>query len=201
MKKIYFNSETIVAFHIGRGGRFNNPGHLSFVGEHKIGDFTDNLWSPTIIDENAEDGYIDDERPEAEWTCESGDSVGLTNAMVASGIGRIEYDGEYDTTYTMYLKDVEQDSREWDAIFATKWIDAEDAKMYLCPILAVESVEDLAEYINEHEDWDLKVSEVIERNGWKDETDEQYGVCYDEYEEKRVVLDENGKAQVIDVEE
>jgi hypothetical protein len=38
------NERKIVAFHIGRGGRFNNPGYLRFIGEKKIGDFTDDLY-------------------------------------------------------------------------------------------------------------------------------------------------------------
>ena len=29
-------NQTIVAFHVGRGGRYWNPGHVSFIGEKKI---------------------------------------------------------------------------------------------------------------------------------------------------------------------
>jgi hypothetical protein len=32
------NQKTIVAFHLGRGGRFNNGGHKSFVGQYTITD-------------------------------------------------------------------------------------------------------------------------------------------------------------------
>lgn len=39
-----FAQSTIVAFHIGRGGRFNNQGFRSFIGEEKIGKFTDDLF-------------------------------------------------------------------------------------------------------------------------------------------------------------
>lgn len=35
---------TIVAFHTGRGGRFYNPGHTTFIGEKKISDFTGDLF-------------------------------------------------------------------------------------------------------------------------------------------------------------
>lgn len=201
MKTIFFNAKTILAFHIGRGGRNNNAGHLTLIGENKIGDFVGDLFSPVVDDPESEDGYKDDERPEAEWTNEAGSSVGLTNAMVASGIGRIDEDGEYDTTYTMYLEDVEQDSKEWEVIFKDNSFAGEQAQMWLRPILAVETVEDLAQYINEHDDWDVMVSEVIEREEWQDETGDQYGVCFDDDEQKRVVIDENGKAQVIEVEE
>lgn len=37
-------TSTIVAFHIGRGGRFHNAGFKSFIGAKKITDFTDNLF-------------------------------------------------------------------------------------------------------------------------------------------------------------
>ena len=32
-------NQTIVAFHVGRGGRYWNPGHVSFIGEKKISEF------------------------------------------------------------------------------------------------------------------------------------------------------------------
>lgn len=35
---------TIVAFHVGRGGQFYNPGHLTFIGFHEIGEFTERLF-------------------------------------------------------------------------------------------------------------------------------------------------------------
>ena len=37
-------NKTIVAFHIGRGGIFYNPGYISFIGEKTISDFVDNLF-------------------------------------------------------------------------------------------------------------------------------------------------------------
>lgn len=36
--------ETIVAFKIGRGGRFNNGDHRTFIGIHAISEFTGDLW-------------------------------------------------------------------------------------------------------------------------------------------------------------
>lgn len=104
MKKTTFKAETIVAFHIGRGGRFNNGGHLTFLGEGKISDYTEDCMNPVMIDENSDSDQpelIEDNSPEAEWTDYNGNSVGLTNAEYQSGIGRINIDLEYNTTYTM----------------------------------------------------------------------------------------------------
>lgn len=56
-------------------------------------------------------------------------------------------------------------------------------------------LEELAQYINNNEDWQLEVTNIIERNGWNDETGEAYGVCSNDY--AKVVLDEQGTAEVI----
>ena len=85
-------NKTIVAFHIGRGGIFYNPGYISFIGEKTISDFVDNL-------------FLSEEEEEKEFLDGNGNSVGLTLADVESGIGTINIDGGYDTTYTCYLTD------------------------------------------------------------------------------------------------
>lgn len=43
----------------------------------------------------------------------------------------------------------------------------------------IDNVNQLARYINSCEDWELQMNEVIERNGWVDETGEDYGICND----------------------
>lgn len=133
MKTTTFNDNTIVAFHIGRGGRFNNGGHLTFLGEGKISDFTEHCCAPSkvLIDEYCNDTLVDDTDPNAVWTDMNGNEVDLTNEEYNNGIGRIVMDGEYDTTYTMLLKDVDRGSQEWDAILASSNYDAEDALAYL----------------------------------------------------------------------
>lgn len=61
----------------------------------------------------------------------------------------------------------------------------------------VRTLEQLARYINGCDDWSLEVSDIIADNGWKDETDVPYGVCSDGM--AKVVLDERGEAQVIEI--
>lgn len=192
MKTIYFNEETIVAFHVGRGGQFNNQGHLTFVGENKIGDFIEDLFWDTDDKGNA--------LPDAELRKETGNLVGCTWKEVESGIGRIDIDGDYNTTYTMKLSDVEQDSKEWNAIFKAHGYDAEQAQMFLRQELAIDKLQELADYINAHNDWEYSVNDIIEKNGWTDQTDEDYGVCESCDGFTRVVLNENGDAEVIEEE-
>lgn len=196
MKKTTFNESTMVAFHIGRGGRFYNGGHLTFLGEGKIADFTEDCCAPStiLVDEDGnEELIVDMETPDAMWTDENGNGVGLTNEEYKDGIGRIDMDGEYDTTYTTYLKDVEEGSDEWDAIFASNHSDALDAQMFLCPQMGIETLEELADFINENEDWSNDVKAICENNCWEVENDEWH-VCNDG--ENQVIFDDTCTARV-----
>jgi hypothetical protein len=97
---------TIFKFKVGRGGRFYNPGHLSFEGVTKGISYTsefNDLFPPMKNEEE------EDDSPEAEWSDGSGNSVELTNAMVECGIGRINMDNDYDTVYTIFAKDCDDD--------------------------------------------------------------------------------------------
>lgn len=85
------NENLIVSFHIGRGGRFHNAGHLSYLGERKIGSFISDLFES--------DGVFTD--------C-GGREVGLTQDDVDSGVGAIRIDFDYDTTYTKKVADLEE---------------------------------------------------------------------------------------------
>lgn len=56
-------------------------------------------------------------------------------------------------------------------------------------------MEQLAEYINAHDEWTLEVTDIIERNRWKDNTGEEFGVCSDD--KQKVEINEQGQAEVI----
>lgn len=58
----------------------------------------------------------------------------------------------------------------------------------------IKNLNQLAKYINQHEDWMLEVNDVIESNGWIDETGEEYGICNDG--ELRLSFDSTMKAVV-----
>ena len=99
-KKI--NMKTILEFHVGRGGRFNNAGFLKCNGVVKsISDtenFKNNCYPPKY-----KNGNDDLKTLKAEWLNCNGNSVGLTNEDVKNGLGKIDLDGNYDTTYTTYM--------------------------------------------------------------------------------------------------
>lgn len=121
----------IVAFHISRGGKFNNPGHITYLGEKRIGEFISNL-SPSYANASKVANIIGD-RPNLQWLFSKafdgdiaaqnklisiglplgetiylddvGDNTGLTQSDVDTGIGRIDIDGIYNTTYSKRLMD------------------------------------------------------------------------------------------------
>ena len=127
--------KTIVAFHIGRGGRFHNAGHLSYVGEKRIGEFTNDLFTrfenqdkykdrfgydrtygsdqkcilDLITDEEFEElelrfGITREDLGELMYYDGGGNGVSLRQKDVESGIGTINVDFQYDTTYTDYIE-------------------------------------------------------------------------------------------------
>ncbi len=121
----------IVAFHIGRGGNFHNQGHLTFLGENEIWRYVDELFisfenADTVAREigdraNLKAKYYqaieEDEAAisfldriglplgERVYIDGSGHEVGLSVAESESGVGRIDIDGQYNTTYAKRLAD------------------------------------------------------------------------------------------------
>ena len=131
------SKNTIVAFNIGRGGIFNNAGCKSFIGEKNIGAFVGNLFLchenlHSILRDNE---YNSDERSEIMGLIEKenfdllydlfeisekdlgeivyfelgGMPVGLSAEECETGIGCINIDKDYDSTYTSYLFDCSQE--------------------------------------------------------------------------------------------
>jgi len=87
---------TIVMFHIGKGGRFNNGGHLTYKGVHELSEVESYFGKHLFIHE--------DDKTLNEVYDSSGDEV-CTMDEYNSGIGTINFDNEYDTYYTKTIKD------------------------------------------------------------------------------------------------
>lgn len=120
-------NKTILAFHIGRGGKFNNAGYLSYIGQKDISYFTDNLFLKFENEDDVlsqiegkenleqlfekcrdEDDFTEFEKRtgldlgEKVYFKNTGNTVGLSELECMTGIGRIDIDGEYETYYTGY---------------------------------------------------------------------------------------------------
>lgn len=123
-------NKTIVAFHVGRGGRFNNQGFTKFIGDKNINEFTDKLFDAfeneqevckkiegkpkltalfDVIRENEDPKDIEFfkihglDLGKKVYVDSNRNKVGLD--VENDGTGTIDIDGEYDTTYAKYLKD------------------------------------------------------------------------------------------------
>ena len=124
--------ETIVAFHIGRGGRFHNSGHVSFIGFKTINEFTSDLFvsyenytelSEELkkypnLGEKLQKCFEDDDfvffKKKFGWNIGKkifidggGSPVGLDVENDGTGIINIDYD--YNTNYCKYLSECNED--------------------------------------------------------------------------------------------
>lgn len=113
---------TLMAFSIGRGGRYNNQGHLSFLDQDKsIAEYTDKLF---ITDRDSKGRFIT-----PEYTDAGGHFVGLTLKEAETGCGSINIDGDYDTTYVCKLKDCSEE--ELRAILDSDRYYSTDVRQYI----------------------------------------------------------------------
>ncbi|MCL1942007.1 MAG: hypothetical protein FWF54_00420 [Candidatus Azobacteroides sp.] len=112
MKTTIFTQEqkkTVLMFHIGRGGRFHNQGHLTFEGIQKITDCHDWAYNTFLHDTDGDETLL----PEDEWKLSDGGGNELMNGKelqtaLSTGIGSLDFDGGYDTTYTTYLEELSE---------------------------------------------------------------------------------------------
>lgn len=92
---------------------------------------------------------------------------------------------EDETQYYMIVEDAALDAAEL-------YLNNEKVKFCIDHSDEIKTLEDIANYINNHEHWEFDVYKAIERNGWTDESREEFGVCSDETH--RVSFNENGEA-------
>lgn len=147
--------KTIVAFHTGRGGRFYNAGHVSFIGERKIDEFVNDLFvrfeneleifeaidnRPNLLEKYYECSDKEDfsffeklgfKIGEKIYTDGNGTPVGLTFAEAETGVGVINIDNEYDTTACMFLEDCSEDQLQLI-------VDSENQAGYFCDEAVIE---------------------------------------------------------------
>ena len=100
-----------VRFHIGRGGRFHNAGHKTYVGT--VNDLSDCFGDSFLISEDENGKTL----PDSEWRLmDGGGNVILSGRdEIESETGILDWDGEYDTDIVCYLTDC--DERECQLIF------------------------------------------------------------------------------------
>ena len=120
-------------FKIGRGGRFNNSGHLTFEG---IGDLDQEINENFFSYENLEGSDITQEEVDILNYCREGDAdliekynlgkivvhfngnVLMTDyeLYAENGVGTLDIDGDYNTVFTLLADTIEFDSREYNIL-------------------------------------------------------------------------------------
>lgn len=126
--------KTLVAFHIGRGGRFHNAGHKIFIGQDKsINEFTSDLFETyeNVYDvarqigerenllellQKANEDDANAYNRLKKWGLDLGQKVHTTCGGYDTGLyvendgtGEIDIDGEYNTTIVRRLEDCSED--------------------------------------------------------------------------------------------
>ena len=120
----------VVAFHIGRGGRFYNGGHKTFM--PFVSKLQDCFGENFFINDEYEDGTP---LPDDQWQLiDGGGNVILEGReAIESETGILDWDGEYNTDIVRYIEDCRDDEME---ILYQAYLDFElhddDAIDYVC---------------------------------------------------------------------
>ena len=92
------STKIIVAFHIGRGGRFFNGGHKTFLGEMNYQD---------LIDMNSDNLFVT-YRDEQGRFCTPflvNCNCNMVSDTIKGDVGELNFDNEYDTDYCKLIQD------------------------------------------------------------------------------------------------
>lgn len=97
--------QTVVHFHIGRGGRFHNGGFKTFEGVEDLNHFHRD-W--LIVLDTDEDG---NPLPDEEWVmqADNGHIFLEGREAIESRTGKLDFDGIYDTDIFKYVEDCTED--------------------------------------------------------------------------------------------
>lgn len=123
-------NQIIVAFHIGRGGHYWNPGHLTYIGEK---DFND------IVNLNPNHIFFNDRDKKGRFcrpyiTDCSGNRISETDDFI---IGRLDFDGRYNTDYCKYIADCSEteincivNDIQYKSSELVNWLESNNSKLH-----------------------------------------------------------------------
>lgn len=112
-----FVPETItVCFHVGRGGRFNNPGYKSFNPYMRslVDIYTSSGCNSCLLINDDEEGNV---LPDEEWKLidGGGNTILEGREAIESPVGVLEWDTIYDTDIVRYIEDCTEE--EYDILY------------------------------------------------------------------------------------
>lgn len=147
MKKLF------VRFHVGRGGRFYNPGHLSFFNEDNFQDLiTECINSGNLFDTKTvynEETDTETELPENEWNYhdEGGRILVQGKEAMEAETGCLDWDGEYDTDYVKTTDELNDKEIEclWEEYCKDAWM-SDELKDAICTLKDKKRVHNIKRY-------------------------------------------------------
>lgn len=180
------NGVMYVSFHIGRGGHYNNQGHLSFAREEDFQDLIRRCSDVCLIVDTAIDSNgVEYELPEDKWHIDDlGSNVILEGRdKIEALTGILDWDGDYNTDYVTTTDNLSQ--RELDVLYKAyldeEWM-SEDLKDEICNQMGLERVRNIKVYQTSLEldtnygsdviDFDGKQGELTE-DEWKEDLEER----------------------------
>ena len=145
--------QLFVRFHIGRGGRFNNQGHLSFINEDNFQDLiSDFKGGANLFEVNSvydEETDTEKDLPEEEWYLYDAGNKILVQGKEAmeADTGCLDWDGEYDTDYVTTTDELNDKEIEclWDAYCKDAWM-SDELKDAICTLKDKKRVHNIKRY-------------------------------------------------------
>ena len=171
-----------VRFHIGRGGRFYNAGHKTYVGT--VNELSDCFGDSIVISEDENGKTL----PDSEWKLvDSGSNVILSGRdEIESETGILDWDGEYDTDIVRKLSECDDD--EYKMILDTEERGAyveKDVLAYVCSVLGKLMATNIKVYPSNMEVFTQEGCVHLERDNFE-------AYSEDEEDDVRIRLEEQG---------
>ena len=172
-----------VRFHIGRGGRFNNAGHKTYVGTvNKLSDCFGDFCNIIDVDENG------NPLSDSEWQLEDGGGNVILSGRdeIESETGILDWDGEYDTDIVRKLSECDDD--EYQMILDTEERGAyveKNVLAYVCSALGKLMATNIKVYPSNMEVFTQDDCVHLERDIFSSYTK-------DEEDDVRIILEEKG---------
>jgi hypothetical protein len=140
------NEKIYVSFHIGRGGHFNNPGHLTFHGEEDFQQLISRCSDVSMIINEDENGKP---LPDEDWQLvDTGSNVILQGRdEIEAMTGRLEWDTIYDTDYVTTMDDLSEAEEDliWEAYKNEEYM-SDELKDAICTLKEMKRVHSIKCY-------------------------------------------------------
>lgn len=120
-------NRTIVCFHTGRGGRFHNQGHVTFVGEMDINKVMDYESNKLFYRNRNKKGQFC-----APFYTDCNGNEMITEKQAKTGVGQLDWDGPYDTDICCYLDECTETELEMikeSTVYKSRSLEAEVEKL------------------------------------------------------------------------